>query len=570
MANNPAEKITPISRARRGQSVLDFHDGHVLMTVAETYPKLLDALLEMIQNPIDARASFIRVVINLKRRTAMVEDDGNGASQAKFEKALTQICQTMKKAGDLGQFGRGLIAPLGKCAKFTFTSQPKAGASHQGYITWTFVTKAIQAMKNIDGIPFEEKPKMFFSRKKPGSKGGRSFVPWRTQVRMEGIMKDRFLTKLTLNELVQAILDRYGPTMRQRGILVKIELTDAEGKHQEREVTAKDFEGKKLGPVVYEHEDCGETHFNLFIARRTAKGRKGRVSFGDTRSYFRVEGKKAFWDSLTGILDDQVVKALRSGVFEGEIISQKVSVHPNRNKLVENDPLIGMCCCLESWYEEVGQGIIEGVMSESKETRYQELGLRSLKVIDQILKLPDWTDIRDRFRKGTTGRGHTDLPDRGEQKHKSQAVGSQTGTQEPGGKSDPRERGTPTEELPGHHPSTAAGPKGRRRKIVSRSSTGLQFCWAEIGVDPFEFDSETGILTFNTSHRYWFDCEGKDRAVMRYQEVVAIMALTMLRFEDKPSFPAIKTAMMAELELIVFQILHGDVLSGRQAGKFRK
>ena len=44
------EKIVPLPRSRRGSSALDFHDGNVLMTVAETYPRLLDALLEMIQN----------------------------------------------------------------------------------------------------------------------------------------------------------------------------------------------------------------------------------------------------------------------------------------------------------------------------------------------------------------------------------------------------------------------------------------------------------------------------------------------------------------------------------------
>ncbi len=562
-----ADKITPLPRTRRGQSALDFHDGHVLMTVAETYPKLLDALLEMIQNPIDAQAQHIRVVVNLQRHNAMVEDDGNGASQVRFEKALTQVCQTMKKADKLGQFGRGLIAPLGKCKEFTFTSCPKQGAS-QGYLRWTFVTKDIEAMKNIDGIPFVSCPNLFFSSKKPGSKGGRTFVPWRTQVRMTGIIKDRFLTKLTLNELVQAILDRYGPTMRKRGIVVQIELTNAEGKKQEREVTAKDFEGEKLDEVTISKKDCGNTIFRLFIARRTAKGRKGRVSFGDTRSDFRIEGKKALWDSLAPLIYDHIIKALKSGVFEGEIVSQKVRIHPSRNKLVENDALLDICLCIEEWWEEIGQYIIQEVQVESKESRYQELGLRSLKVIEQILKLENWNDILELFKRGTTGRGHTDLPDHGEQEHKSQAV---AGAGDKGkSKGDlPRDRGKPSEEIPGHHPGTVQGPKGRRRKIVARSSTGLQFCYAEIGSDPFELDSTTGILTFNTSHRYWFDCEEKDRALMRYQEQVAMIALSLLRFESLGGYSTAKAAMMAQLELIVFQIMHGDVLSGRQAGTYK-
>jgi hypothetical protein len=564
------EKIVPLPRSRRGSSALDFHDGNVLMTVAETYPRLLDALLEMIQNPIDAKASFIRVVVNLKRRNAMVEDDGNGASQTKFEQALTQICQTQKRVGDLGQFGRGLISPLGKCTKFTFTSCPKTGAS-QGYIRWTFVSKDIQGMKEISGIPFVSLPELFFSRKKQRSRKKQSFVPWRTQVRMEGIIKDRFLTKLTLDELVRAILDRYGPTMRKRGIVVKIELTDPEGRQQEKEVTAKDFEGQKLEEHVINKDDCGNTTFRLFIARRTSRGRKGRVSFGDTRSDFRIEGKKALWDSLAPFIYDHIIKALKSGVFEGEIVCQKVRIHPTRNKFVENDALLGMCLCVEQWWEEVGQHIVEEIQVESKESRYQELGLRSLKVIDQILKLEDWSDVLELFKRGTTGRGHTDLPDRGEQKHKSAAVGGTTGDKgKSKGDGEPRDRSEPpTEELPGHHPGTVQGPRGRRRKIVSRSSTGLQFCYAEIGTDPFEFDSTTGCLTFNTSHRFWFDCEEKDRALMRYQEQVAIMALTMLRFEDRDAYSNVKAAMLAELELIVFQIVHGDVLSGRQSGKYK-
>jgi hypothetical protein len=75
-------------------------------------------------------------------------------------------------------------------------------------------------------------------------------------------------------------------------------------------------------------------------------------------------------------------------------------------------------------------------------------------------------------------------------------------------------------------------------------------------------------LSFNISHRHWFDCEVNDTALMKYQETVAFIALTLLRFVDTEQYHLLETMLADQLKLQVFGILNSDVLSGRRHGKF--
>ena len=83
------------------------------MHVAKSYPYLLDVILETIQNAIDSGATRIAIAVDQKKRSVDIVDNGVGATKSKFEEALQSVCQTMKMRDKLGQFGIGLISPLG-------------------------------------------------------------------------------------------------------------------------------------------------------------------------------------------------------------------------------------------------------------------------------------------------------------------------------------------------------------------------------------------------------------------------------------------------------------------------
>ena len=550
-------------------SRLALHAGEALMVVASTYPRLLDFILEIIQNSLDAKAKLITVRVNLERRAVEVSDDGLGVSRDKFEQAMTQVCRTMKSTSDLGRFGRGMVSPLGKCRSFTLTSCPRAAtAQTTGYVRWTFVTDDFKACKENIDIPCESLPRMMFCRRAKKPRHDVNFVPWRTQVKVMGIITDRFLTKLSLDELADNILNHYSVRMRKQGTIVSISFTDEQGKVATREVRPEDYTGRPLPNFEFTGSDSGKVRFQLFIAPATVKGRKGKVVFGETRNDFRISGQ-AMWHSLLTLVPDETIGALRSGIFEGEILGQHIEFDPDRKRFLKNDAFIDLCSAIEEWYQKIGKEYVSEIVAESKEHRYQEIGTRAMRVVSELLRQPQFHDLLGMFRVGSIGSGHYDLPDIGRQPVKS--ISSQ-GKPTNGirvvinhGAGSPSE---PSTEYPDHHPGTVAGPDGQFRRQVRSSSTGLQFRRVDMlaHADPWQFDYKTGVIAINTSHLHWFDCERTDTMLMRYHEVIAIQALTSLRTVNTDMHETVMAALYDQLSMMVFHICQADVLSGRRAG----
>jgi hypothetical protein len=557
------------------RSSIGFHAGGMLEMVSATYPLLQDFLLEQVQNALDAEASLIRMTVDLKRSLLVNTDNGRGVSRVKFEQALSQIGATVKDKGKLGRFGRGLISPLGKCKEFTFTSCPMRLTGDQaGYLQWTFNRKAICSKGDFDGIPVVERPELNFCRTGKGPRS-RQNVAWRTQVRVVGITEDRYITRLNLNDLVAAIIDRFNTVMRKQGTVIEIRYTDREGKQDVREVRAQDFEGRQLPSVILHGEKCGRVIANLYLAPQVrGRKRKPKVLFGELGDDFRLN-TTGFWQSLAALLKPdrpEWIDALQSGIFTGEILGEKIRLHANRKKFETNEALADFCACLQTWFDKHGRQYIDEVRTKQKETRYQELGIRTMRVVEAAIeKLEDWTDILDQLAKfGTTGIGHVDGPRIGKQDEKTKATRGGAGKKRPDHQPDTRDRSDPETEQENHRPTTVAGPTGTNRNIVKGDSTGLQFQYMDMfpRIVPFEFDPRRGILSFNISHRHWFDCEVNDTALMKYQETVAFIALTLLRFVDTEQYHLLETMLADQLKLQVFGILNSDVLSGRRHGKF--
>src|SRR3989344_4996736 len=70
------------------KSPFGFHEGEALLKLAGYYPRLLDVLLESVQNCIDKDSQKIMIGVNQKSRQISIRDDGDGVSQTEFEKAL--------------------------------------------------------------------------------------------------------------------------------------------------------------------------------------------------------------------------------------------------------------------------------------------------------------------------------------------------------------------------------------------------------------------------------------------------------------------------------------------------
>ncbi len=546
--------------ATGGRSKLRFHHGTALRRIADMYPTLADMLLEEVQNAIDAGATRISISVNQKTGFITISDNGDGATIAKFEKALQSICVSIKDAGKFGRFGIGLISPLGKCKRFRFisSSQEDGGV----YREWDFVSDAICKKEVIDSIPYKTRPDLTFRQE--GKSGG---VPWRTMVQIEGFTSERVVAKMSPESLGVDIVDRYGVVMRRNKVTVSIELVDKDGNKHAKEIRATQWSGAELPEVLIHDSDAGATKFRLYHARRTAMGRKGKVLVGESNDDFRIDFR-TFAAGAGDLLPKEVVDILTSGIFEGEILTSKAKIHVTRRSFNTDISLVGFCSAIEQWYKGTGKNLYKMIASERRDERNQALGLRSLMVLEGLFRNPENDFLRELFKRiqvGSIGAGHTPIAKKkviGLEKDNSlstQGQGKKDGKGGSGG------GGASEKEKDDHHPITVTGPSGRQRKAVRSNSLGLRISHDQIkGSDAlWTFDKETGTLFFNTLHPAWARCEGSDGDLMRLQEAVAIQALVLQTMPED---------MMVQAELYqaqlvwptVFLIKEADKLAGRR------
>jgi len=534
--------------------------GEALLHLAGFYPTLLEVVLELVQNAldVDVKAKKIWIRIDYRARRIFVRDNGRGTSVEQFDRALATVATRERKGKDsLGQFGIGLISPLGKCAMFTFASCPTP--MRDGYKQWTFESEKIARQGDNILIPVTNRDDLIFE----ANRGGHTRVAWRSEVSLHDITTDATISRITMETLVSAILDRYNATMRKMGTIVQIDIVDSDGRQHTRDnITAVEFRGVPLEEIVLGGEPKGRTTFRLYISPITSNGRKGRVLMGVEGKDFRFPAHY-FVRFAVGLLPEEVVTALTSGLLEGEIISQKARLSANRQAFEKDDNLVELCVAIEVWYKTHGKKHVEDARDTRREERFQTLGLRSMKVLEQLLRDPANSALLSvvrSFGNGTVGKGHTE-PDEvsGEQGIPSLAVGNpKSGDADSGPHRDPRK------DKPRHIPLSVQGPEGKPRRTVKGSSLGLQFAHEamEGSQDLWKLDVVQGILIFNIRHPHWIACDVNDSKIMRLQEVIAMQALTLETMPDGAQRKCQRQVLDELNYSMVYWILNADKARG--------
>lgn len=519
------------------QSRIDFHAGEALHRVAASYVTILAVVLEQVQNALDADARSITVVLNRKTRHIAIRDDGSGASATSFETALQQVCQSQKVSGKLGRFGIGLISPIGKCEYSTFTS---FDATSNMYNEWTFRTADIRKQQRDVTIPLKTREDLHFIRgKQQSAPKGKTSVMWRTEVNIFKYTDDKFISRIDdIDSLADTIFAEFGAKMNRLQTVLNLKFYDERGTPEVREgLRPRQFSGRPLDDVIMSEPDVGKIFIQLYLAPKTTRGQVGKVLVGEADNDFRIP-MSVFYQSLEGMLAPDAGDALISGIFEGEILAEGIKLHVSRKSFERNDALVGFCGAIEKWYQNYGAKYMEEVKEARREQRYQELGLQSLRELEQLFaNVPAFSDLRkviDTFEQGTIGKGHTEPPEsrvKGVQPEKSLSTKvSPPALPSNGGEGDR----TPSKERESHQPFTVAGPRGKHRTVVKNGSFGLQF--SHIAMDGssqlWELDTRQGVLHLNTNHPLWTFCESTDRKIRQLQETVAINALMIEMMPD--------------------------------------
>jgi len=520
-------------------SSMGFHMGEAFCRVASDYPTVLDVILEQVQNAIDANATKVSVVLNRKTRHIAIRDNGDGVSSETFDSALNLICRSQKQQTKLGRFGIGLISPLDKCHFFTFISCPKGSKQ---YTEWKFVTDEIRRQEKDVLIEGKLRSDIFFlnSKDKSGPKGQTS-VMWRTEVNIVRYSEDKMISRISsIDSLSESILEKFGSAMRRSKVSLDLKFVGENGEQEVREaVRAKQFTGRPLGEKIVEEADVGKVTFHLYLATKTTKGQVGKVIVGESDNDYRF-GFNLLSRGAEGFLSPEVRTALLSGIFEGEILGEKVKLHSTRRSFEKDDAFVGFCIAIDTWFLKYGAKHLETVKEENREVRYQELGLKSLREIEEMFRGPGFESFRaivSGFKLGSVGPGHAARAKNAIAGTQSQSALSTTGTHgavKEDGDSVGKSKVTETD-MPGHLPYTVAGPRGQKRTLVKNSdSAGFQISHISMdGSDKlWEFDSIQGILHFNISHPTFVACDGSDRKIMQLHQTVAIQALTLEGIPD--------------------------------------
>jgi hypothetical protein len=517
------------------ESTIGLHFGNVLIQrVANTYDTLLKVILEQVQNALDAGAKKIEIILNKKNHQLIVRDNGKGVSETVFRGALKHVCCTIKDETKLGRFGIGVVSPLGKCIRFTFTSCPEP--EQNNFREWIFVTKDIEGQIDEPKVPSRFCPHLTMDV----CTAGLERVWWRTEVKMFGITTDRVLGKVTMNSLVENVTAMFGPTMRRLKTRVEAEIVDESGDKDGKSFTALSFTGSKLKEREIFETQCGKTIFRLYVARKKDRGRKGKVLMGEIGDDFRFPFTDFVRSAAGEFLSPEVVDALRLGLFEGEILSEKARLHASRRRFETDEALQALCITIEAWFERYGKKHLSEANDNREAERFQDLGLRSLRSLEKLLQDSRFDQFKEAiksFRVGTVGTGHTEVPGiNGEEDEPTLAIrgGGGKSKLEASGKTSNKKhnppRKDPEEEKEGQVPLTSAGPLGRHRKTIRSNSLGLEFRHERMegSDDLWKFDDARGIITFNIRHPIWVECAEKDRTVMALQEFIALQAFGLL------------------------------------------
>jgi len=526
-------RLSTVQGPTANSSTLDFHFGSVLGIVADQYRTLMEAILEAIQNGLDARAAKINININQKARNVFIQDDGDGASKEHMDRCLANIAKSQKDRGKLGQFGIGVVASFGKCRRFSFMSQARGSTLMN---RWVFDCAILKKATSRTSTPCAQVT-------------GHSQW-WNSELCIEDYTANQLKSAINFDQFCTAIYDRYGATMLRHRTTIHVRLTAPDGTYQEAPLPPMNFTGSPLPVQTYDSDVCGKTTVRMYVVKRAVGEKAQKKSQGvramDSTGYTLPLSERVF---PAGLLKKKDADLFRSGHFEGEIIfSDKVQLDASRKFFQENDAVMEAVIHIERWLDDHGRRLVKQIEDEATSARYRRLGTQSLLVIDRFLKdkrnLKLATLIRS-FKWGHQGAGH--VPNLSKKDGEINGKATQGGGKKlpsgigtvPKDKAKDKKRSKP-KERPNHRPMVVADPDGNPRVHAKHDSTGLILSYEQGGSDLWKLDKVYGIIRINIAHPTWVAhdrLDGSSQGVRNHlicelQERVILHVLLGLKLSD--------------------------------------
>lgn len=551
---------------------VNVHVGKSLLSAARQYETMLEVILEGVQNSLDAAAGRIWIHLNQKVRWMRIADDGKGVTRQEMNERLQNFFNSAKERDKLGTFGLGFISPLGKCPHFSFTSCSESEAT--GYHEWHFDSEEITSRQQDVEVTCRPLPQLRFSNDAPDSHP--TLRKWRSELVVSKYTPDKSVARVTANELVSKIRGRYGAAMRRYKSQISLRITDESGRVTSQVIAPPEFEGEPLPKVTLSDARVGAVTFRLYLAPQKPKVKKKKFDEPEQLGVvLREEGRpfrldfSTFATTHVDKVGSEVATALKSGVFEGEILHEpKLLLREDRRGFLKHEALDGLCAVLSRWFDEHGQALLQDASASSEREQNQQLCRFAERAFRQLLKLTVFSDIQEIIRQiglSTAGSGHKRRQVIGmlDFRSLSDAVG-RTGEGE-GGSGDTAKAAPESERADMIH-LLAAGPAGQIRRIVKRGSQSLIFdadpmTWSPRRDKLWDFDLENGILFFNSRHPDWVACRESryaERLVTHLTNFVAINVIRLFGERERQHFHEKLEFFDHTLQTYCFILLHGE------------
>ncbi len=504
-----------------GFSRINVPIGFMLVkTIHDSYGTVVEMILELVQNAIDANAHHVAVLINKKARNITVADDGDGVSKEKYEAALQSVMRTMKSRDKLGQFGMGMLSPLAKCEWHKLTSCPKDG---QTYLEWVFNTEEIRSQDDYPNVPHRVRTDLRFETDPRGSQKGVTLVSWRTLVEVHKYTDDKYISRMpSAQNLFDEIAQNYREKMLENNVKISIKITSEKGEVDSKDGFAEPYYGHRLPDMKLYDGNAGHSFFHLYLARKGEKGYLGPgVSMGEADNAYRFTFK-SFARSVAGLLPSSVIEALNSGVFEGDILTERTKLHSNRKSFEPGDALLGFCQAIETWYDRVGKQHYEAAVDSRSEEHYKALGEDLKKTLEGFLNDPKFQDILKPFKSNlglVVKNPHKDGDEEAQKKKPEPQQGEEQIVDEDEGDEDEENVSDPKKKK--------KRKKRKPRAKVKSEQLGIEFRYEDIYDERRLWEYEQGVLTFNILHSKWRACEKSQRRLKQLQELVGVKVIML-------------------------------------------
>lgn len=503
------------------------HVGGSLQHLVSKYPAAPQVLKELVQNGIDMGAKSIVLVVDLDRGVVTYHDNGNGASPDDFYKAVATIGKSVKPTDKYGRFGIGLVSPLSISEYFTFISAPKG----QRYREWSFDRKVMFAATESFPIPERASPAFAHQDGATPRHFRQERVWWRTQVLIERITTDKAKRRLSLEDLAYEIQAEFSAHMLKLGATVKLELIEG-GVETSRVVRGKEFEGKALPVWEKTFDDVGKVTMRMYLAPTGYTG-KLRMSIGAGGNPSRINMQTFISTDAFRCLGDRVKEVLKSGMFQGEIVGEKLEMQANRKSFAIGDATLGLAIALEEWYKDVGAERYTDEKGKRRRERLQALGHQVLdKLRGMFTEDSPFASVITRALFGSVGKHHaelkaTEVPGIAPMTGLTETSGVTKGDGESGDESEGSSRGR---HKPAHMPKVAIGPKGGERRPVKGHSAGphIQFGDDEDSNCLWRFNPQALHLYINCTHPTFVAVE---RSEYKTKALIEFILLTAFQVE---------------------------------------